>query len=66
MLNCAHPTHFSARCARGEAWVSRLRGIRANASMRSHAELDTAPDLDIGDPAELGRHYRALRTRFRI
>ena len=58
MLNCAHPTHFSGALRRGEAWVSRLRGIRANASTRSHAELDAAPDLDIGNPAELGRHYR--------
>jgi len=65
MLNCAHPTHFSGALKRGEAWVSRLRGIRANASKRSHAELDAAPDLDIGDPAELGRHYRDLRARFR-
>jgi S-methylmethionine-dependent homocysteine/selenocysteine methylase len=63
MLNCAHPTHFSGALRRGEAWVSRLRGIRANASTRSHAELDAAPDLDIGNPAELGRHYRDLRTR---
>jgi homocysteine S-methyltransferase len=30
------------------------RGIRANASKRSHAELDAAPDLDAGDPAEAG------------
>ena len=63
MLNCAHPTHFSGALRRGEAWVSRLRGIRANASTRSHAELDAAPDLDIGNPAELGRHYRDLRAR---
>ncbi len=63
MLNCAHPTHFSGALRRGESWVSRLRGIRANASRRSHAELDAAPDLDIGNPAELGRHYRDLRAR---
>ena len=31
---------------------------------RSHAELDAAPDLDIGDPADLGRRYRALRRQF--
>lgn len=33
--------------------------------MRSHAELDAAPDLDIGDPADLGRRYRDLRARLR-
>jgi S-methylmethionine-dependent homocysteine/selenocysteine methylase len=65
MLNCAHPTHFADALQKGEQWVSRLRGVRANASTRSHAELDAAPDLDIGDPADLGRRYRDLRSRFR-
>lgn len=60
MLNCAHPTHFD-RVLTGEPWTKRLRGLRANASTRSHAELDAAPDLDAGDPAALGRQYRALR-----
>ncbi|MBV6487540.1 MAG: homocysteine S-methyltransferase family protein [Pseudorhodoplanes sp.] len=65
MLNCAHPAHFADALARNESWIGRLRGIRANASMRSHAELDAAPDLDIGDPADLGRRYRDLRARLR-
>ena len=65
MLNCAHPTHFVDALARGEAWMQRLRGLRANASMRSHAELDAAPDLDVGDPVDLGRRYRALRGTLR-
>ena len=30
-----------ARSLAGEPWVKRLRGIRANASKRSHAELET-------------------------
>ena len=64
MLNCAHPTHFSSALRDGEKWVSRLRGVRANASTRSHAELDAAPDLDIGDPVDLGWRYRDLRARF--
>lgn len=64
MLNCAHPAHFSNVLREGEAWTARLRGIRANASMRSHAELDAAPDLDIGDPVDLGWRYRGLRSRF--
>jgi S-methylmethionine-dependent homocysteine/selenocysteine methylase len=65
MINCAHPTHFEGALARGEDWLTRLRGLRANASKRSHAELDAAPDLDMGDPAELGRQYRDLRRRMR-
>ena len=64
MLNCAHPAHFSDALRKGESWTARIRGIRANASMRSHAELDAAPDLDIGDPVDLGRRYRALRREF--
>ena len=63
MLNCAHPTHFQDALADGESWVKRLRGLRANASTRSHAELDAASDLDAGDPVALGRHYRDLRKR---
>jgi homocysteine S-methyltransferase len=70
MINCAHPAHFDEALARGESWVSRIRGLRANSSMRSHAELDNSPDLDIGDPADLGRRYADLRgrlgTRFNI
>lgn len=65
MINCAHPTHFDDALRHGEDWLSRVRGIRANASKRSHAELDEATDLDIGDPVELGRHYRDLRARMR-
>jgi S-methylmethionine-dependent homocysteine/selenocysteine methylase len=63
MINCAHPTHFSAMLEAGGDWVGRLRGVRANASRRSHAELDEATDLDDGDPDELGREYAALRRR---
>lgn len=65
MINCAHPTHFEDALNAGEAWTSRIRGLRANASKRSHAELDASPDLDAGDPAELGEQYRDLRRTFR-
>jgi S-methylmethionine-dependent homocysteine/selenocysteine methylase len=60
MINCAHPTHFDAVLATNEPWVMRLRGIRANASRRSHAELNEAPDLDDGNPVELGDQYAHL------
>jgi S-methylmethionine-dependent homocysteine/selenocysteine methylase len=65
MLNCAHPTHFADALVKDEPWVRRLRGLRANASTRSHAELDAAPDLDAGNPVELGEQYRDLRRRMR-
>jgi homocysteine S-methyltransferase len=63
MINCAHPTHFEATLAGREAWLGRIRGLRANASKRSHAELNESPDLDDGDPVELGGQYRALVGR---
>ena len=61
MINCAHPTHFAAELDADAPWVARIAGLRANASCRSHAELDASPDLDAGDPAELGAQYRQLR-----
>ncbi len=63
MVNCAHPTHFSGALARVGAWRQRIVGLRANASARSHAELDEATELDAGDPNELGVQHAALRDR---
>jgi len=62
MINCAHPTHFES-VLHGDDWVERVRGLRANASMRSHAELDEAEDLDDGDPQDLAARYGALRDK---
>jgi S-methylmethionine-dependent homocysteine/selenocysteine methylase len=61
MLNCAHPEHF--RDALKGPWVDRIRGLRANASRKSHAELNESAELDIGDPAELGRQHAGLKQR---
>ena len=63
MLNCAHPTHFADALAEDAPWLKRLRGVRANASRLSHAELDEADVLDDGDPFELGQHYAELMKR---
>ena len=62
MINCAHPSHFESLLASREPWQDRIRGLRANASTKSHAELDEATELDEGDPADLGARYAALRT----
>jgi S-methylmethionine-dependent homocysteine/selenocysteine methylase len=61
MINCAHPTHFAGALADGGRWIERIRGLRANASTRSHAELDESEDLDDGDPADLAERHVALR-----
>jgi homocysteine S-methyltransferase len=64
MVNCAHPTHVERSLTTPSApWVERLRGLRANASRMSHAELNDAPTLDLGDPAEFGREHAALKAR---
>ena len=61
MINCAHPSHFQGVLNSKEPWIARIRGLRANASKRSHAELDNSTDLDAGNPVELGAQYRDLR-----
>jgi S-methylmethionine-dependent homocysteine/selenocysteine methylase len=63
MVNCAHPSHFDGAIESGGPWLQRLRGLRANASTRSHAELDEATELDEGDPADLAARHTALRDR---
>jgi S-methylmethionine-dependent homocysteine/selenocysteine methylase len=63
MINCAHPSHFAPVLEADAAWIARIRGLRANASKRSHAELDAATELDEGDPSALGREHRELCTR---
>ncbi|WP_172298197.1 homocysteine S-methyltransferase family protein [Pseudoruegeria sp. HB172150] len=59
MINCAHPDHFSGALPNGLT-AGRIRGIRANASRLSHAELDEAEELDGGDPHELAQDYVRL------
>jgi homocysteine S-methyltransferase len=63
MINCAHPTHFVHVLDDAGAWLDRIHGVRANASTKSHAELDEAEKLDEGDPADLAARYRELRER---
>jgi homocysteine S-methyltransferase len=61
MVNCTHPIHLQPGLDAGAPWMRRLRGFCANASSKSHAELDQATELDEGDPIDLGARYRALR-----
>ena len=44
--------------------MKRLRGVVANASRCSHAELDEAEALDEGDPDELGILVGGLRSHY--
>lgn len=62
MLNCAHPDHFD-HVLEDAPWIHRLKGIVANASRCSHAELDEAEQLDAGDPLELGQQLADIQNR---
>ncbi len=62
VVNCAHPTHVAPGLDGDGPW-GRIEGLRPNASRMSHAELDEAPELDEGDPAELRAGTDALRAR---
>lgn len=63
MINCAHPTHFAEAFDPDANWTKRIRGLRANASRMSHAELDESETLDAGDPVDLAQRYRQLMCR---
>jgi homocysteine S-methyltransferase len=47
-----------------QPWVKRIRGIRASASSKSHAELWESDRLEDGNPVELGQQYANLTRRF--
>ena len=44
--------------------MNRIGGLRCNASRLSHAELDSAPELDPGDPKEFGQLHRDILEEF--
>lgn len=66
MINCAHPTHFHQELLKNknDPYTRRIKAIRANASCKSHAELDEATSLDRGIPHELGKEYKNLKESF--
>lgn len=68
MINCAHPTHIESMLARakteGAPWLDRLRGFRANASCKSHEELDNSTELDRGQPCDLAHEVAHLANEF--
>jgi homocysteine S-methyltransferase len=61
MLNCAHPSHFEHIFAEAAPEYQRIQGLRANASAKSHAELNDSTELDAGDPVALGDRYARLK-----
>lgn len=60
LVNCAHPEHLSSALGVAPP-LRRLAGVVANASRKSHAELDESDTLDDGNPDELGRQIAEIR-----
>lgn len=60
MINCAHPEHFIEQLEKAGRWKNRIKGIRANASLKSHAELDESETLDTGDACLLSEGYMRI------
>ncbi|TXN35841.1 homocysteine S-methyltransferase [Flagellimonas hymeniacidonis] len=61
MVNCAHPSHFVDQLKPKSNWRERIMGIRANASCKSHEELDNSNVLESGDKIELSNWYATLK-----
>ena len=64
MVSCIHPRYVkplvSLAQANNEPWINRLRGIRGNASLKSHEELDNSDQLDEGIPQEWAQEMLEL------
>jgi len=62
-INCAHPSHFEHVLTGDDRWLQRLGAVRANASTKSHAELNESTELDSGDPDGLADDYGRLKKQ---
>ncbi len=63
MINCAHPSHFANQINKNEKWSLRIKAIRANASCKSHEELDESTELDAGNKEELAGWHKTLKDK---
>jgi S-methylmethionine-dependent homocysteine/selenocysteine methylase len=61
MINCAHPSHFVEALDVEGIWKERIEGLRANASCKSHEELDNSDQLDSGNSQELANWYQIVK-----
>ncbi len=68
MANCAHPSHLEptlrAAADSNAPWLERFRGLRANASTKTHLELDNSTELDRGNPDDLARRMDEPRRAY--
>ena len=63
MINCAHPSHFFNKIKGMDECKLRIKGIRANASCKSHEELDESTELDSGDILDLSNWHKKLKSQ---
>ncbi|WP_072859050.1 homocysteine S-methyltransferase family protein [Loktanella atrilutea] len=59
VINCAHPEHIASGLG-GGGREAKLAGFVANASRRSHLQLDNATSFDDGNPDELSQQIADL------
>lgn len=67
LVNCVHPIHLLQvlrESDREAKWIERLIGLKGNASMKSHAELEASEVLDEGDPNDFASCYGVLTKEF--
>ena len=66
MINCSHVDHFIDifdTDSEGIKYIKRIRGLKPNASRKSHLELNDSNELDDGNPEEFGRMLFELRQK---
>lgn len=63
LINCSHPLEYEPAIEPGE-WVSRVRGVRPNASKMEKIALCKLGHLEDGDPVELGEQCGDLAKRY--
>ncbi len=63
LINCSHPLEYEPAIEPGN-WISRVRGVRPNASKMEKIELCQIGHLEEGDPEELGKLCGDLARRY--
>lgn len=63
MINCVHPLEYEPALL-NDHWVTRIRGVRPNASAMDKVSLCNIGHIEDGDPAELGRQVGDLIRRY--
>ena len=63
LVNCSHPLEYEPAINNG-AWISRLRGVRPNASKMEKMALCKLGHIEDGNPVELAGQVQGLRRRY--